>query len=310
MKFECGCAIEPHDDRDYSYELISGSTISDLAEYEVKTDWHFYQNGQPSCCANAMALAKSQQEGKKLSPRFLWGNAKEYQNYSGYGTYPSIVLKQLVDKGALEYDVLDENVKVSRYKYMRFDLDEKEKKEARKNRALSYWYVDNLMSLKIALYESRIPIPTSMYWYSAYNTPKAGFLPPKPSGESVGGHMFAFKGWKRDKHDKEYLVFQNSWAQDWGDNGDFYVYSKDFHKYGFRRFYIITDIPQDRAIILNKYQKQLIKNADSPKVYFVLRDKIAWIENSANFEFGMGKLWGGWDDIKTIENPIKEDLIL
>lgn len=74
----------------------------------------------------------------------------------------------------------------------------------------------------------------------------------------------------------------------------------------------LEQVATNRDIILRDYKGQLIKNGNSPKVYFVdkMGLQIAWIENEEKFKFNVRQGWhGSWDKIKTINIPIQEDII-
>ena len=61
--------------------------------------------------------------------------------------------------------------------------------------------------------------------------------------------------------------------------------------------------------LARKYKDSLIKNADSPKVYYSNGKQIAWIKDEPSFLFGYdAKFWGYWDSIKTVQEKIKEDI--
>jgi hypothetical protein len=58
-----------------------------------------------------------------------------------------------------------------------------------------------------------------------------------------------------------------------------------------------------------QYRGKLIKNTTSPKVFWVgtVTGKLIWIENPAKFEFGRDeKIWGGWNEIIDVSEPIEE----
>lgn len=308
-----GCVIEPPDERDYLYDDIAGGDVALPKQFVLNNVQHVYQNGIDSCVGHAVSAAKSVQEGEKLSPRYQWHLAKKAQSYRGWGTSISLCLRELVKYGALPYGTFDEEViGVDREDYMRLQLNEALQDIARRYRAKSYWRAgygaNNIEMVKQALYEQKIPLVTSMRWYKEYNSPKRGFLP-KPETAS-SGHAFLLKGWKVDSRGREYLVFQNSWRNTWGDKGDFYIYTDELKYYGLGSFFVITDIESDKARVLARYKGKLVKHPSSPKVYYVGKGTIAWIKNEPSFEFGRDNgFWGGWGDIIDIEEQITEDIV-
>ena len=308
-----GCILEPPDERDYRYEVISGGGVELPTSFVLDVP-HFYQNGIDACVGMGTAAAKSVQEGKKISPRYAWHLAKKAQGFEGWGTYVTYCIKGMIDEGALEYGTIDENVVgVNREVYMKPTITTKMEAEAKNYKAKSYWRAgygaENISQLKQALFQEKIPLITSMQWYSEYDQPIKGFL---PKGKvSVYGHCFVLKGWNV-KNDREYLIFQNSWSEKWGEGGDFYIYTDELINFGLGSFYVITDIDSDKASILAKYDGQLVRNAGKPPHYFVSAGKIAWIKNEESFYFGRDAgFWGDWNDTITIDTNLTDlqDLI-
>lgn len=323
--FPTGCIIEPPDERDFLYEDIAGGEVVLPKEFEIKNVPHFYQGPIDACVGMTVAAAKSLQEGKKLSPRVLWAMAKAAQGYRGWGTSITLTMSKLAEFGDTLFGKFNEEVLgVNREDYMRVTLTDAIKADMEQYKIKSYWragYSHRLIEqTKQALYEQNIPLITSMDWYSEYNYPTNGFLPNKREN-AAGGHAFILKGWRTDKKGREYLVFQNSWRETWGDNGDFYIYTDELQNFGLGSFYVLTDIELDRAKIISRYKGQLIKNAkrddmteaEAAKVYYVGPNtgKLIWIENPAKFEYGRDeRWWGDWGDIITIPERIeKEDIV-
>lgn len=317
LKQHTGCQIQPPEATDYPYEIIAGSSNVPLPkEFEIEMPWHLYQNGIDACVGMAVANAKSVQEGKVVSPRVLWGLAKKEEGYLGWGTYINKVLDALVNFGTTDFGFLDEEVVgVDRQDYMRFEVTNKLREASKPNKALSYWWVKgwqwgeyDVEVLKRALFNERIPLITSMYWYDSYNLPASGFLP-KPKGDRLG-HCFVLRGWRVDESGREYLVFRNSWRKEWGVDGDFYIYVDEIEQYHVSTCYVITDIPQDKASLIAKYQGKIIRNADKPEHYFVGKRYIAHIKNEKSFYFGRDNgFWGDWSDTIIVDQPIEHDIV-
>lgn len=62
--------------------------------------------------------------------------------------------------------------------------------------------------------------------------------------------------------------------------------------------------------LAKKYKGRLIKNQESPKVYFSNGEQIAWIKNEQSFIYGFkAGFWGYWDEIQTVAEPLHEDII-
>lgn len=311
-----GCIIEPPDERDFMYDDIAGGSVA-LPKNFVLDVPHMYQNGIDACVGFACAAAKSVQEDEKLSPRYQWHLPKKAQGYNGWGTSVSLCLKQMIYEGSLPYGTFDENVKVNREDYMRLEVSDMLKELARQYKIKSFWRAgygaNNIQGLKVALYEQKVPLVTSMQWFDEYNNPIKGYL---PEGVTPAyGHAYILKGWKTDRSGRESLIFQNSWRKTWGVNGDFFVYSDELDRHKMGSFYVMTDIESDKAKILSRYKGKLIRNGNDPKDprhYFVGSGQIAWIKNEASFKFGrdaVDPFWGDWGDTIPITEKIDYDII-
>jgi len=308
---ELGCVIEAPDERDYKYEILLGAGTKELPdEYVIEDVPHFYQNGIDACVGMAGIAAKSVQEKTKLSPRYAWHLAKKRQNYIGWGTGISQMMKGIIEEGALPYGTIDEEVVgVDRMHYMKPEITAGMQEVAKHYKAKSFWRAGyghgQIEQVKQALYNEKIPLVVSMYWYAEYDRPVKGFIP-KPKLARYG-HAFVVKGWKKDKAGREYIVFQNSWSNKWGDKGDFYIYTDELQHYKLESFFVITDIEKPKARILANLDGKLVRNANHPAHYFVSAGKIAWIKNEESFYFGRdGKFWGDWSDTVVVEENLQE----
>lgn len=107
---------------------------------------------------------------------------------------------------------------------------------------------------------------------------------------------------------KEWHIFD---SYDPLDNGGFKRLHWDYPVYGVMA-HTLEHVATDKDIILRDYRGKLIKNENSPKVYYVdkMGIEIAWIENEQKFNFNHRQGWhGSWDKIETIKIPIQEDFI-
>lgn len=299
--FTTGCNLK-EDIRDYPYELVaSGNTPVIPENFSIDLP-RYYQNGIDCCVASGAMSIKSKKDGKRLSQRLAWAIAKEKQGYEGWGTYVHMVLDGMIDIGTTTEGVIDENVHMDREQFMRVPLTEELKKKAKPYRMESYWRVLPIASQVVsAIWNEQNGLLTTLPWYESYNHPVDGFLP-LPKG-NWSGHLITAKGRGFDSTGREYVVFQNTWGEDWGIGGDFKIYADEFSMRDIGGFYAIKDIPQDKAKILVTYNGKLIRNEGRAPHYFVAGGKIAWIKNEQSFYFGRdAKFWGDWKDTITIEN--------
>lgn len=305
-----GVILEAPDERDFDGELILSSGQEELpSKFRVSnTQPYTDQRHIPSCVGHAIAGAKSQQENTPLSPRHAWQLARDYYNYTGYGAYITHGLKAITKQGIVPFGTVEEDPHdtfMTQDEYMRPKITEEQLLKAQKYRARSYWRMaygtgtNVVQTIKRALFQYDTELITSMTWHKEFNRPRNGVLPsPKTPSE---GHAFRLVGWDT-KRGRERLIFANSWGLDWGDQGDFYVYTDKLHEYDFRSWFMINDIPKDQARIINQYQGKLIKNAWDPKVYIVSNKHISWINSPAILNWGANVLWEDWGDIITVED--------
>ncbi len=296
-----GCNLEKPDKRDFMYENIALGA-GELPEEFIIDVPHMYQNGIDACVGFGVAEQKTVQEGKKISPRVIWGKAKKFQQYKGWGTYISYALKAVTHDGSTDYGMVDESVSMDRDKYMRIadNMTKEQNENALKNRAQSYWVVkanDWELAMRTVFTEG-LPLITSSLWYRSFAKTNKGFLP-KPSGKALG-HCYIFKGWKTEKKTRRIiLVFQNSHRKSWGSKGDFFIYLDEVEQYKIGTFFILKDIPKDMAKLINKYNGKLIKTKNNSRVYSVEKDTVRWITNELAFWL-FTKTNRGWGDIEII----------
>ena len=278
-----GCILEPPDERDFDGELLSGDVQSQTElpkEFRVSNKQEYTnQRHIPSCVGHAVAGMKSTQEGRRLSPRDIWKKGREIYNYTGYGAFITHTLKATINLGILPYDTYEENSEfMSVSEYLDITLTEKEKAEALEFRASSYWRAGfgakDIESIKRQMFELNTEMVTSMNWRAEFNLLNKGVLP-IPKTDPTYGHAYRFCGWATNSGGREYLIFANSWGKEWGENGDFYVYTDQ----------------------LDLYDMQLVKNPWSPKYYHVNGNKITWLNQERDFYWGRDAgYWGDWSD--------------
>ena len=99
--------------------------------------------------------------------------------------------------------------------------------KALKYRLGSYWSVGRtLLDYLSAQQQYLAPVVSGMPWYESYNKPEPDGRLPLPSGKLLDGHCYASAGWTPGK-----AWFENSYGDNWGKNGYFYVPFSDFSSY-------------------------------------------------------------------------------
>lgn len=307
-KYPLGCILEPDDPRNFDYSKIMSFGQAILPDNFIIDDpYYFNQGDKDSCVGEGIAGAKSVQEEEAKSGRFLWSLAKKSQGYIGWGTTVQRAMKALIDIGIPKLTTIPDDVSLSRDEYMKIcdNVGEDVYKEASEGKISSYWYIYpfNTEMLRQALFTERVPFVTTMMWHRSYNDPKDGYL--SEPDVAVGGHLYRWIGWETI-YGRRRWIYRNTWSKKWGDNGNFYVWEDEMvSKYKMGTYFIIVDIPKDKAYLLNKYQGQLIGNPGKPEYYFVSGKDIIHIKNENAFYLGREqKWWGDWGDRIDIPDPI------
>jgi len=183
------------------------------------------QNGYPHCVGYAAAGIKQEKELRErkriiFDGDWLYKKCKEIDGMPNIqGTCLRTVLKVLQKQGAKP-------------------LGQPES-EAIKYRIGGYAQVDDLSleGLKKAFYVSGVLLlgfrGSNQGWQTAY------IRPPK-EGESTWGHATFEIGYKAD-----FNIGQNSWGQNWGDNGKFYIPQNYMP---FEAWAVLTDLPTEFLI--------------------------------------------------------------
>jgi hypothetical protein len=179
------------------------------------------QNGYPYCVGYSSAALKQEKElrervSKVFDGDWIYQKCKEIDGYNGTGTYLRVAMKVLQKQGAKPKD--------------------EPESEAVKYRIGGYAKVDDLSfeGLKRAIFVNGAIIAgftgSNAGWQNAY------IRPPK-EGEATWGHAVCIIGYTKD-----YLIFQNSWGNQWGENGLGYIcanYSP------FEAWAVLTDLPSE-----------------------------------------------------------------
>jgi len=225
-KFEVppsGCIKSPLDKRDVLMSEIYPLPIRIASEMPPPFDLDILnQNGYPHCVGYAAAGIKQEKELRErkriiFDGDWLYKKCKEIDGMPNMaGTYLRIVLKILQKQGAKPID--------------------QPESEAIKYRIGGYAQVDDLSleGLKKAFYVSGVLLlgfrGSNQGWQTAY------IRPPK-EGESTWGHATFEIGYKAD-----FNIGQNSWGQNWGDNGKFYIPQNYMP---FEAWAVLTDLPTE-----------------------------------------------------------------
>jgi len=220
---QCGALNSPKDDRDYTLNQIIMKAIFLPKEYIVPVPAIIMdQKRCSSCVPCTLAQIKHSQELEELgdtemfSAAYIYSNRKD-DDYQGSGMYPREALQNLVEYGICHqkdfpgYDTYEYDELRSQYISQKEKLD----KIAKPYRIASYYRLNDLDDIKLALY-------TVGYVQICYDVYKCLYYPDKNGfikynklirGKNYGGHSMTCVGYS-DK--KQALAIINSWGKDYG----------------------------------------------------------------------------------------------
>jgi C1A family cysteine protease len=218
--------------RDLIFRSTSISSLSSLPksiDLREKLSPVVDQGQLGSCTANAIASGLREylllQAGSplvRLSRLFLYWHERQMEGttYEDSGAYIRDGMKVLTSIGVpSEQDYP--------YDITRFTDRPTAQAEADASafKISSYHRVTDLNALKVSLYEG-LPVVAGIKVYSSFEsekTARTGMVTiPKKGEEFLGGHAVLIVGYKKIGN-TEYLIVRNSWGEDWGDKGYFYM---------------------------------------------------------------------------------------
>lgn len=299
FEFATGAILEPPSHEDYQVEAVLAAGVELPRQFIIPAYRHWFdvdfnvlpkqvsgvynQKRLPSCVAQATARLKSVQEGMDASPRDIYRIAKQIDGLNdplGFGTTLAAGQEALV-KGAATSDVVPENADLSLAEYISTgDVTETVVHDREANRGKSYYFVTRDL-IKQTAYQTHNPVVTSCQWYDTDNGIGADGMMEMPAGRNVGGHAFACIGWVL-RGGRECLVMVNSWSEDWGCSGMFFVPTDGvINRLG--NGYVAVDIPKDVGKLLQKYNGKNVMAKGSPALWRIdggkrrhYPDEIVW----------------------------------
>ncbi len=213
------------DPRDYVFG-VSAAAIPEEYLPEVKAAVH--DQGQINNCAtHALSASLENSLGGKIGFDWYYGN-RRYSDHKGQGTIERDLLKAAQKDGGLSWE---------KYPYeeeMPAAMERFEKvadgmlAAARKLSIGNYWALRSFDEVRRALYEGKfVQLGLQLFAGIRKVTAESPVLAePSISGTQVeewlGGHMVWATGYCV-KNGVRCIRCRNSWGEDWGENGDFYV---------------------------------------------------------------------------------------
>ena len=215
----------------YQYSSIVTQKTTDFpASFRLWTSGVKNQKNKNSCVAHALSTLKEIQEyydsgdNKSFSIGWIYGYRLPEQ-YQGEGMYISEALSNLRHFGAVHKHYIPDNLEYSEITTIINDMKDVCLKEAVNYKIANYAQVNNLTEIKHAIYVDHSPVVVgSLLFESFYETDGSGIVKcPNMSKEvNYGGHCMLITGWTTINN-KEYYVVQNSWGEEFGDNGFCYI---------------------------------------------------------------------------------------
>lgn len=212
MERKYGYIKSPRDPRDYK---INRSYIEELPErFEVSYSHIKDQLNINSCVAHSVSEILEAQDGINYSTDWIYGYRPDGY-YQGEGMITAEALKTVNKVGSLPNDILPGNTEIPDAKIIvENNLDEYVQK-AQNNKIISYARLNTINDIKHALYTIKKPVLLAIdvgINGIVLNENNIAYIP----DEYVSGHQMVCYGW----NEVGFLI-QNSWGEDWGDNGTF-----------------------------------------------------------------------------------------
>jgi hypothetical protein len=272
-----GLLPNPIDGRDFQLGSIWGNlfgTYEPLHQRkEIQTISIKDQKRINTCGWCSSVVQKEVDEGVELSVRgnVVYGKRNGLLSGDGY-SYLRNNQKVLVDFGAQEEKDLPD---IGHGNWNEYSVSVLDMVKAGVHKAQSFWTVSNRNELFKLLDENRV-VQAGMEWFSGFNQGggfKSPWLIDKSLGFSVGGHAIAIIGYDLNYQGKQVYIIQNSYGEQWGDNGKFYVemsyMDRQMFSWGGYGCYATLDIQPDLGSFLNQYDGKNVKAQGEPTIYLI-----------------------------------------
>lgn len=220
-----GWLPDKKDFRDYIYKAPSKVVVPGKVDLRAYLPPVMDQSSLGSCVWNALGNAHlycqlRQEGGVNFIPSRLFGyyNSRDFKN-EDTGCYIRDAAKSIGKIGVCPealwpYDISKFAKKPPAKCY----------KEAAKHQAVSYWRLsENIKQLQKCLAEG-FPVVLGISLYESFESnevAKTGIVPFPENGEKdLGGHCILVCGYDNQKAQ---FICMNSWSENWGDKGFFYI---------------------------------------------------------------------------------------
>lgn len=277
-----GLLPTPEDDRDFSLAGVFGAielTTIPLEDWVVTTPLEIKDQGSTDMCtAYSLCAVSEDQEGVPLDPGFVFAMIKrERGEYLQWGADLRSGVKVATKVGFLkrgdnpqDFGQKPRNF-IANWKNWPLNLLLPKAKAHIKE---SFFKVDGpydtFDNMRAALWQhqsDKRSIYTGCVWQSAWNGVAAGVVPKRVTSAGVG-HAFKVFG-QKIINGEPYLMVQNSFGTDSGDNGIFYFPRMIVNRYFTFGAYMLIDMPRTVAENLDNLAKGRIRKKESIIITFL-----------------------------------------
>ena len=229
-----------------------------------------------SCVLESIAVQKEQQEGTDLSAQVAAAYLRSLKVMGENGTSLDAGQKMLIDFGMAERRFEDDDRRTF-YTFTRPTiLTEEVIANAGLHKGKSYWRAPSLGQILEQIDEGRIG-QTGCIWYDTYTALRGRRILQPFMGQQVGGHAFAIVGYDTNFNGEKVVILQNSFGEDFGDKGFFYIRFRDFEKVCTFAPRYSLDIDKDKASWLSLHSGRGMRELNSPRVYLIEGDRKRYI---------------------------------
>lgn len=230
----------------------NGEVTVTRGKVKIKQQW-----GRPSCVGQSTAAQKGAQEGKEISARDTYRQAKRLDGSGdpeSWGTSLWAGQDALVQGCADEALVPELAAAASTKEYVSLaDVTPQVEASREENRSAPTPYTVPRTLIAQTLLEIDIPVVTSLPWYANDNLigHDGRNIMGLPTGGDPQGHAIAIVG-KGFRFGIECLIAVNSWGEGWGCFGFFFIPLVDvINRLG--NGYVTVDIKPELAELLARY---------------------------------------------------------
>lgn len=231
-----GAIPSPYDVRDFTLRALPPQEFPD--EFDLGVVAIKDQEDAPTCMPHTMSeiieYHNFHQKGKytRFSTEYIYGNRKN--DYTTEGMHLRDALHVAFSRGDVPYDVMPGNHWAAE---ARANVQPKNlilRGIAYPNRISSYYLITNTDELKYALINHG-PVAAGMIWYWDYEMQNNTYIY-KSQTKGFEYHAVLIVGWTKDQ-----WIVQNSWGEQWGDKGRFYIPMS----YGLNLFFELYGVTDD-----------------------------------------------------------------